>query len=725
MAPAGLGSQGNYGHRVGSPIYVGSLSDDHVRAVARLALTTLGVRPDFNDLDVRIRDEQALARRLVKTFVPGRLPDLAAALISHRVNGRPALVERIPGMLALGWRHIQVLRWPEQPGPESVDLGLLGATFNAAISIYDHLLDEPDRTRPMPVGAVAEVGALVKQVITELSPAEHAASYSGQGPPAAKTPHTAFVDPDWVLLVVLIRAWSALAKSVAHRNSNTEAWQHLGEVIAGLLAAETRLSAGEVVGKEAQDLEQWVSRGPSTALGLMASLDGAAPGTAEAADHLGGVLWLVDDLVDLASDARRRQPNAHLEGTQMRTLHDRDLYRHLQDGARRLAGHLGSKTSERVAHYASELAFRWLQWDQHRPAATCAQSLKGATYDAASAGAAFLLLRAAADYADDAHRLTFPRQGSEGVRLETHQGVVFLRATVVDALLDCRDAGIEMSEGVLAAEGMELLLAKHPLVRGGWSYLPSVPELPPDADDLSQVLRALRRLGGRTLAGTCDQAIRLALDIGGVSGQVPTWLIPTSALTAADLHMRDCVELLGGGGSHTDVVANFLTALAMHDPVRYAEPCARGTARIAADQRPDGTWSSVWYTGPYYVSALAVTALRIAGGYEDHVASARAFLLAGQRPDGGWRESDAEVLPTAQSLLALCAVGHVEDQPIRRAAIRRLMELQERDGGWAAEPWIEFPTTDGRRVYGSRASSTAYAVKALLGTMRVDGAEQC
>lgn len=693
----------------GGPSYAGVLTDGHIRAAARLALRAAGVRPVDGELADAVRRERLLAQRLVREVLPERLPMVAEALEVQRAIGRPALTERLPGMLALGWRQVHVLRSPDVPSSTRPRLGLLGATFNAAISAYDHLLDEPVRERPTPSGATETLASLVDGVLRDPTA-------------TSRRPGRGVEDADWSLLMALIEGWARTAAAVV-ADGDPSPWPALADTVRGLLRAETLVATGHQGPADSAGLRRWVSTGPAQALRLMAELDpaaGAPVSDSTAAAHLGEVMWLADDLADLANDARRGEPNTLLVG-RTGELTDCDLYRLLASGGRRLADCLTRPVPAELNRFAHEIAFRWLQWDQHPRASTeSVGSTEQEGIDAAVAATNLLLQRQAGRYAGEEHVLTFPRHTLNGVRVQTHGGLVFLRATVLAALLEADAAGIAVPDAVLAAEGLELLQSKHPGARGGWSYLPDVPELPPDADDLAQVLRALHRLGGSTLASSCTEGVRLALDASGPSTEVPTWVLPPRPQNDLDRRMRRCVELVGGGGSQPDVVANLLLALAETDPERYREPIAAGARLLAGQQVDEGCWPSAWYAGRYHGTALTISLLRRVGGHERHLRRARAFLLDGQDASGGWHDAGGEALPTAQALLALSRLAYPADASARRNAVQRLHELQQDDGGWAAEPWIQFPTRDGPHTYRSRTATTAVALTALLAANRIE-----
>jgi squalene cyclase len=239
-----------------------------------------------------------------------------------------------------------------------------------------------------------------------------------------------------------------------------------------------------------------------------------------------------------------------------------------------------------------------------------------------------------------------------------------------------------------------------------------VPELPPDADDLGQVLQVLSRLGGNALAATCEEPLRLVLDGADADGGFSTWILDPRGRSPADARVRAYLPVMGGWGKHAEVIANLLQGLLLHDPGRYAEPLARGAAYLESVQAADGSWASRWYRGPFYGTyrALAVlTALRPADA--PALARARAFLHGSRHDDGSFGEDGNGPLSTGLAALALASLG---EPAATEDAIRTLLGLQEADGGWPACPWIVFGTTDGQEVYGSRTITTAFCLKALI-----------
>jgi squalene-hopene/tetraprenyl-beta-curcumene cyclase len=325
-----------------------------------------------------------------------------------------------------------------------------------------------------------------------------------------------------------------------------------------------------------------------------------------------------------------------------------------------------------------------------------------------------LIAQAELGYPEATHVLPFPRTQGFEVDSDLQSGDVFQRAVLNEALAAIHARGLRDLAALIAREADYLLAVRRPYPPGGWAYFPNLHELPADADDLAQCIRALVAAGRREAAReAAAEPLETLLDTGEIGpGLYETWILPRDG-DAVHARQRWWIRHAWGRGPDCEVIANLTVALALLDDRRYAGEIKRCAARIAAMQAADGSWPSSWYHGPFYPGWVCAKAL---GPRAAATLRWQARLRASQRADGGWgwRET-SDPLSTALGLLALDPCD-----PAAAAARAYLAETQQADGMWPAVLWIrmELGRAEGqvRTVlsYGSRAIGTGYALQALL-----------
>lgn len=340
---------------------------------------------------------------------------------------------------------------------------------------------------------------------------------------------------------------------------------------------------------------------------------------------------------------------------------------------------------------------------------------------AAARGLDFLLGEQERGYPEAAHILTFPRPTARGVAFETHSTTLFQRLIILDTLLDASADGWDVPLEVIAAEVDHLVGTAHPTVRGGWSYLPALPNFPPDADDLGAALRVAARVNDERLEALCRDAVDVALESVNTDGSVNTWLIDRCDDSAAMQDVKRCVQVIGGLGAHVEVVANLATGLSVFAG-RQDEFCDARLGQLygylVAAQNPDGSWPSKWYWGKLYSTYRAVEALREVKARE--AAKGIHCVKSLQNTDGSWHRARGTALDTAFGLLTLAmSADPGEDREAIAMGQSCLLQLQRRDGSWPSCPFVKMETRGGTLSYGSRSVTTAFAVQALRAAVAV------
>jgi squalene-hopene/tetraprenyl-beta-curcumene cyclase len=306
-------------------------------------------------------------------------------------------------------------------------------------------------------------------------------------------------------------------------------------------------------------------------------------------------------------------------------------------------------------------------------------------------------------------------------------GDVFQRALLTDALCDADPVLGGQLGPVIEREARYLVDQRLRTTTGGWRYFANLPELPPDADDLAQVMQALLRVGWR------DEVVRhgeaplavLLRDNSHDDGSFETWIVPAAERTELEERHAALVESVWGTGVDCDVVPNLLYALQLYDPARFAEVIRNGAAYLEDQQRDDGTWTSRWYAGPYYAIYVCLRLFDAVQPTSRCVARALRFLRETQRSDGGWglHGEASDPLSTALALLGLSmgqrGCGDRADRHRMARGMAALGSALESDGAWPAQKLI-FKGL--RTFHGSRTLTTTFALKAAVACGRLGDA---
>ncbi len=337
-------------------------------------------------------------------------------------------------------------------------------------------------------------------------------------------------------------------------------------------------------------------------------------------------------------------------------------------------------------------------------------------------GIDFLLHQNKREYPEAVHYLILPCLTHDDVEYRTCPTVFFQRMLILDALLDCAEFNERISKQLVEKEVIKIIQAKHRLAKGGWSYIPELPELPPDADDLGLVVQLLARTGGKDLASICDDDLKLLFNYCGNSdGSFNTWIFEPTDTSQFAKRMRNYIEIIGGKGASPDVVSNLLWGLILYDNDRFKVQLENGASYLESCQTDEGFWESKWYWGQYYATYRALSVLQAVAPESQAVKRARDFITKFQNTDGGWGDVSSDPLNTAFALLALLCEQNIHSNQQLLKGISYLIQKQLSEGSWERIPFIKMETVDGILTYESKCTTTAFCLQVLARCSLLDG----
>jgi hypothetical protein len=693
-------------------------------------LRSHGFAPDINEIRVESRAWVTVGLRLQHHHLPTTLPD-AHSLEAYRSLAvvDPYLWAALPRVAGFGYRQAAVvdcLVRREAKAPDD-DVLLVGAAFNVAIALLDYLVDD--------AGASDIVFGLVDDALVSALFSDSASSADI----LAERRRSAH-DPRIHVLLALMSVCVTRARLLLRRSGNVDAWVRLAECVYRAYVAE-RLTAPKFPLCYAESLSTALEDKARLPVKIMMYVSFLASNPHENAirpeledrlDALGRLIGTIDDIVDVAKDSRAGVPSLALRRlgspgpSDIQTISDADLYRLIrnvtQDVVTRMRAEgftvesaaMGAASDDcELARFARAAVALWSDWDESSSMPIVGSPAER-TRTCAVRATDLLLQEQRAGYPTAIHN--FPMPSAKGQGEVTYPAVLYQRATILDGLIDAYEAGLDVPRSVLDAEALEILLAKHESMPGGWSYIPEMRLLPPDADDLGIVLQVLHRIGGADLAAACDEAVRLSLDAAEPTGAIPTWILGLADRSSPGAASIAYIDSIGspGDGTQPEVVANLCYGLLVSDRRRYEHPLQRAIGYLETAQVPDGHWISSWYAGPYYGTYRALSVIATVRPTSKAVGPGQRFLLRRQRRDGGWGEQGSDPLNTAFAVLALALSGAASRESAVGRGVDYLLREQEADGGWPTVVWGRFPTPYGVQTYGSRPITTSFALKAVL-----------
>jgi squalene-hopene/tetraprenyl-beta-curcumene cyclase len=336
-------------------------------------------------------------------------------------------------------------------------------------------------------------------------------------------------------------------------------------------------------------------------------------------------------------------------------------------------------------------------------------------------------------YPESIHQLCLPCMNTHGITYQLYSTFLFQRMLIIDSLLDCAQQKFfknKINKNLIKKEISFIIESKHALVDGGWSYIPNLLLLPPDADDLGLALQILARVGGKELASICNSSLQILFEhCSHKDGSFNTWIVDPANSSHFNRLMFKYIEIIGGRGVHADVVGNLLYGLILFDKEQYKEKIIKGGQYLMSCQHKGGFWESKWYWGRYYATFRALYVLNFISSMSEPIIRSIDFVKATQFEDGGWGTridgvidhgvvtgiSNSNPLSTSLALLSLsvCKNAVTDIQSHVLGGISYLLKSQLGNGCWAPVPFIKMASKDGIITYSSSTITTSFCLKAL------------
>jgi geranylgeranyl pyrophosphate synthase len=243
----------------------------------------------------------------------------------------------------------------------------------------------------------------------------------------------------------------------------------------------------------------------------------------------------------------------------------------------------------------------------------------------------------------------------------------------------------------------------------GWHYYSQSLKIPPDSDDLGQILQLVARNvlpDLEPLLGTPLQVLESNLEPNGFC---PTWLCDEIHHTRAE------VSKAWFGNACPGVMANLYYGLAHYDQTRYSAQIDQGIRYLIEQFDADkAQWPDVYYLSPLYVAYLISRLMAYQGVFHPCLEAVQARVLSEQSLDGSWFQAPQSTAFALLFLLSLPAEQRSLSLQAQKKALIYLVDTQDYDGSWPGEDFFIRPGREGAfEAFSHPKLCTAFVLRAL------------
>jgi len=281
---------------------------------------------------------------------------------------------------------------------------------------------------------------------------------------------------------------------------------------------------------------------------------------------------------------------------------------------------------------------------------------------------------------------------------EFQKGDIFQRALILDTFIDANTILDNLLENIITSEATYLIDSRRKEGVGGWAYFPKLRELPPDADDLAQVMQVLCRSGyKKETASLFEEPLKVLFrDQANIDNGWESWIIPKENQSLEEQLQTIWVNKAWGKGSDIDVVGNVLYALSIYDKDRFSKEIKKGLSFLY-NSHEQYSWKSTWYYGKNYGTYVSIRAICANNGEKQTIRKAVEFLINSRKADGGWALEN-EISSPLQTALALLGIDiankylgiSIDPNWLEKSRVF-LQEKYNEISGWESSPFIRMP----------------------------------
>lgn len=292
------------------------------------------------------------------------------------------------------------------------------------------------------------------------------------------------------------------------------------------------------------------------------------------------------------------------------------------------------------------------------------------------------------------HRMLFRHEEGFNGTKEYLDGDVFQRAYMFNLFSHIQ----KVSKGELGlsieSEVETLLKHKPGYYDYGWSYFPELPELCPDIDTLSEIIKITKNYEhSENVEQEINDTLEIVMQTKEKDSQAfRTWILPKYDENKIIAKARKMAQNFWGMDYDIEVNINFLLALAIWDRTKYDSIIQDGLKWIECNIMQDKCLSSTWYCSNYYSYYLLSKLFReISYTRQDMISKIVKFIMDTQNEDGSWGNGKCNIMDSAYAVSAICILAKKDN--VYKETVQKALEFIEKnyvtDGYWYGEYFIK------------------------------------
>lgn len=248
-------------------------------------------------------------------------------------------------------------------------------------------------------------------------------------------------------------------------------------------------------------------------------------------------------------------------------------------------------------------------------------------------------------------------------------GDVFYRSMLLNIFRDIKEFPELISDDYYKSELSYVKESKHKHSKRGWGHFPDSPELPPDIGTIAEICRlAVESDDDEWLTDVFEVINFVISNNQRKDGAILSWITEqkmedffVNAKSVHCIYIRSLLKRTYRRPIPASVMS-FLRNLNQLDSKVYGEIIDKGYSWLASEQKIDGCWNTLYFTGSCYNIYEFIKLSKDLNRDSDSLKRAVDYLINSQNKNGSWGQVNGDPKETSYAILGLLTVSQFSEQ---------------------------------------------------------------